>query len=116
MIFVVFFGLAIICVALFLISDYILYVQHERHIETWEADDRPFGIFYFPKEVRTPFTRRFGSWFSSQKRLISLGFKTPEWARTEQAIINLLIVYRILQVSGLLLWIVFAYLNLTRYR
>ena len=117
MIFAVFGAFLIICIILFLISDHILYVQHERHFESWEADGKPTGIFYSPKEAKTVFgLPRFGSWISGQKRHLTLLFRTPPWAQSEPSTRTLLIVFRLLWVIAVLLWFGFAFLTLKKNR
>ena len=115
MIFIVFFIFLVICLALFAISDYVLYVQHERHFESWEADGKPYGIFYIPKEAKGILgAPKLASWVSSQRRHLYLAFSTPDWTKTEPRIRQTLVVYRCLLFAGLLCWAIFAALNILK--
>ncbi len=114
MIYVVFFIFLLSAFVMFFISDFILRVQHARHFKEWEADGRPYGFFFVPRELGFLGVFRVGSWLATQRRLLSLTFKTPAWAYTEPKVISLLWVYRGMHFIGFGLWLLFAYLTLTK--
>ena len=110
MVFVVFIFFALCVLALFLIFDAILRIQYKNHYEEWLREGKPHGFFFTPKEARTFFGMPgFGSWLATQRRYFTLSWRTPNWALKEPKVLKLIFWYRILNVAGFLLWLLFIF-------
>jgi len=109
--FIVFF---LTTLAMFAISDYVLYVQYTRHTQSWEAEGRPYGYFFIPNELKPLGVFRFGSWIATQTRSLSLLGATPEWARDEKRVVVLLRVFRSLMLVLVGSWVMFAYFSIAK--
>lgn len=109
---VLFFFIFFILVLLMLgISDYVLYVQYERHRNEWEADGRPYGSFYTPDVLGRWFLTKYASWGSTQKRHLRLLFRTPKWASKELTVIWALRAMRGFWLLAMCIWIVFVFFS-----
>ncbi len=84
----------------FLIFDSILRVQHFRYHELWEADGKPHGFFFYPKN---------SSWMAMQVRFLVLYFSTPTWIRQEPKLVRQITIFSVAQVVGIATWLMAAY-------
>jgi hypothetical protein len=111
MIFVVFIIFLLCCISSFLIFDEIIRTQYKNHYSEWEKDGKPHGFFFKPKEVKSAFGVKLGSWLAMQRRCFLMNWKTPQWAFSEPKILRLIFWYRVLGVFGFLVWLCFVYLG-----
>lgn len=90
-----------IAIALFVIFDVMLYLEHEGHIDEWIKDGRPGGFFWRPE----------GSFFwsgsFSRTRLASAWlFSTPTWMAADPRAKRLLFWYRTVWWILIIGWLV----------
>ena len=98
---IIFLCLFPVLIAAFIVFDRLVRLEYSDHRRAWEADGRPHGFFWVPREVTFA-----GGW------LVSLGssaarmrksyvwlFSTPDWVRTDNNARRLLYWLRILVLT-----------------
>jgi hypothetical protein len=61
--------------------DRLVRLEYASYREQWEADGRPHGIFWVPRECMGQSYVRFGCTRAMNRCSIAWLFKTPEWMR-----------------------------------
>lgn len=101
------------CISNFLIFDEILRIQYRNHYLEWVKDRKPHGFFFKPKEIKTFFGMPgFRSWLAFQRRYFSLVLKTPKWINKEPKARKLIFWYRISNVIGFVVWLLFVFIGI----
>jgi hypothetical protein len=85
-----------------LLLDQLLKHEYRFHPESWEADGRPSGFLWCPRDAEWFDTVTWNAYFSY--RWI---FKTPDWIRSEPTCLKKLNLIRFLHALGTALFIVF---------
>jgi hypothetical protein len=90
--------LGLILLASFLTFDRLVYIEYKSYRRNWEADGKPHGFFWIPREVTRLGGRIIGvrSSIASQKCAFVWVFSTPNWVRENESASRLLLRFRLL--------------------
>ena len=93
-------GLLLVSISLFVLFDFIVYLEYEEHHEDWVKDNKPSGFFWTPSGAS--FWR--GS-FSRSSLASSLLFSTPVWMVGDQKARRFLFWYRLTWWISMIGWL-----------
>ena len=94
-------GLLLAGIGLFVLFDFILYLEYEEHHEDWLKDDKPAGFFWTPGGA----SYWQGS-FSSSNLASSWLMITPVWMLSDPKARRLLFWYRLLCWISMIGWLI----------
>lgn len=94
-------GLLLAGISLFVLFDFILYVEYEEHHEDWVKDDKPAGFFWTPDG-----TSYWQGSFSRSTLASSWLMSTPVWMLSDPKTRCLLFWYRLLWWISMIGWLV----------
>ena len=103
-------------VTAFIMFDRLVRLEYTCHRRDWEADGRPHGFFWIPREVRADsWSKKARSSFASRRCALAWVFVTPAWVRKDAAAKRALFWLRVLVGTwntSILIIAVFTFLHL----